>query len=158
MNHIVRAWNRSVSRPKYNGPDAVSVDDRKISLAEIEMAERKKPQTDPVLDNSAVNANPKLERTKVVTHLNKMHYNNVIRFIKRAPLDRVLVLREVTYNTLKRLQVKRDESKAVAKVPDGSDHGDVGTLKTWMDSLTKNDKKAIKQVVAIDATCVARSR
>lgn len=121
------------------------------------MAERKKPQTEPVLDNSAVRDNPKLEKSKVVKALSKQHFNNVIRFIKKAPLERVLTLRTVSFNTLKRLQVKRDPSKVVVGIPKGSDHGDVGTLKTWMDSVTPKNKRAVKQIVQIDATCCARS-
>lgn len=158
MNRLVRSWERYTSRRKYQGPDGVVVEDRKFKMESPEMAERKKPQTEPVLDNSAAKANPKLEKSKVVKELSKEHYNNVIRFAKNASLERVNTLRTVTYNTLKRLQVKRNLKKAVSGIPKGSDHGDVGSLKTWMDSINRNDKKAVRQIVAIDATCVVRSK
>lgn len=83
-------------------------------------------------------------------------FNNVIRYVKRAELDRVKSLRTATFNTLKRLGVARDPSKAVRGVPKGSDQGDMMSIFVWMDKTTPANRPAVRQVVAIDATATAR--
>lgn len=120
------------------------------------MAERKKPQTTPVLDNSAVAADPNTEASKVVRELTSECFDNVIRNIKTSGLDRVRSLKTVTRDNLKRLGTKPNAKKAVSGIPKGSDHLDIGTLKTWAESIAKHDKAAIAQLVAIDATCSSR--
>ena len=89
--------------------------------------------------------------------MSKQGFNNVIRLCKTASLDRVAQLRQSTFVNLKRLGVKRDSSKAVAGVPNGSDQHDLMSLFVWAANIRAEDKDAIKQLVAIDATCVARS-
>ena len=84
------------------------------------------------------------------------HFSNVIRLIKNAPLDRAKVLKTATWETLRRLGVKRDPSKAVSGLPKGSDQGDIMSLVAWMYRIKPEDKEAVEQVVAIDATCYAR--
>lgn len=90
-------------------------------------------------------------------HLPPNQLNTVIRFIKKAPLDRVAVLRQATFDSLRRLGVKRNVGKAVAGVPAGSDQGDVQSLIVWMGRITAADREAVAQLVAIDATAVQRS-
>jgi hypothetical protein len=88
------------------------------------------------------------------------HFDTIIRCIKKFPLDRVDFLRNATFHTLKRLRVKRDLSKAVSGIPKGSDHLNVMSIVVWMSKISaRNDQteKAVAQIVAIDATCVARS-
>jgi hypothetical protein len=92
----------------------------------------------------------------VETKLPKNQYNNTIRFVKNAPLERVKALKTATYNSLKRLGVKRDERRAKRKTPAGSDQGDVMSIVTWMDRVGPGDKAAVKQIVEIDATCCRR--
>ena len=84
-------------------------------------------------------------------------FDNVIRQIKRSAIDRVKILRDSTFNTLKRLKVKRDLSKAVKGIPKGSDQGNMGDVRQWLKRIKPGDKRAISQLVAIDATAVVRT-
>ena len=86
----------------------------------------------------------------------KNHVNNVIRMIKTQPLTSVKALRYASFRCLKRIGVKRNMSKAVRGTPDGSDQGELMSIILWFDKVQKNDKQAIRQAVAIDATAVAR--
>lgn len=115
------------------------------------MAERKKPQTDFVEDSSAADDTVLAEK-----ELQKGHFNNVLRFVKSAPLESVRPVRTETYNALKRLQVSRDFSKAKSGIPKGSDQVDVGTLVKWLRSIEKPNEKAIEQLVILDAVCCGR--
>jgi hypothetical protein len=83
--------------------------------------------------------------------------NTIIRLIHRAGTEQVLVLQAATLNTLQRLKVKRDISKAVAKTPEGSDQIDLGSVIVWLNKIERKDAAAIAQLVVIDATCVART-
>jgi len=89
--------------------------------------------------------------------LPKQHMNNVIRLIHKATLDHVKGLRTASYNNLKRLELKRDLRLARKKIPAGSDQFDVGSIIVWMNQIPKNDKAAIQQLLAIDATACQRT-
>jgi hypothetical protein len=130
MNPIVTSWQRHENRVKYDGPDSVTIDDETITLKESHMP--------------------------VQTELPDHQLNNVLRFVKMAALNKVLGLKTATFNTLKRLGVKRDGRMAARKVPKGSDQGDVGSIIRWMDGIQPTDKKAVAQIVKIDATCCRR--
>ena len=88
--------------------------------------------------------------------LTNRQLKNVITQIKEISLERVLVIRNETYNALKRLNVKRDTSKNWSGNPDGSRQFDMGTLLAWIKSVNKGDGDAIDQLVVLDATCCAR--
>jgi len=126
MNKLVDSWNKHQSRPEYVGLDSIKIDDTKITLPTenkdiskelIKMAVRKKIQTAPVLDNSAINrklgGNPKLNKSKLVTYLPKNHFDNTIYHVKTGEIEKVLGLRNATYRTLRRLKIKRNLDKAV---------------------------------------------
>ena len=91
-----------------------------------------------------------------VIEISQRAFDSVIRLVKNAPLDRITMLRTATFKALKRLKTKRDKSKAVLGLPKGSDQQDVMSLIKWVDKVQRQHTKAIEQVVAIDATCVAR--
>jgi len=93
----------------------------------------------------------------VQAELPKGQYRSVIRLVKRANLGRAMVLKTATHNALKRLGVKRDPSKAVPGMPRGSDQGNIRSIIVWMDNVGPGDVKAVRQIVAVDATCVART-
>lgn len=116
------------------------------------MAERKSPMTTPQIDDGS-----NIKTVLPQKHLNKEHFANVIRYIKIIPLDRVKVLQIASKNHLDRLGVNTDPSAAQPGLPKGSSQGDMGSLNTWMGKVVKGDRKAISQIVAIHATCVARS-
>lgn len=159
MNKAVKSWNNSVQKINSvsESPDKIEIEGQKIQVEEIdEMSERKSPHTEAILDNSAVKADPNTEKSKEVIQLSKSHFNNVVRFIQRSSIDRVHAVRTSTHRNMKRLKLKRNLSKAVKGIPKGSDQADGGTLKTWMEKITDKDKKAIKQLIVLDATCCAR--
>lgn len=83
--------------------------------------------------------------------------NNFVRMLFRADTERVMVLRNATFLALRRLGVKRDLSKAVGKMPDGTDQIDLGSAITWMDGIMSEDTIAASQVVVLDATAVSRT-
>ena len=131
MNQAVRSWQRWQQRRKPDAIDTVEVDldDEKVVLA---MGQ------------------------KVVLAFNPSHFNNLIRAIKTRPMDDAKAIRNATYLALKRLGAWRDKTKAVKGVPNGSDQLDLGTFYTWCDRLKPEDTEAVAQLVAIDATAVAR--
>ena len=92
----------------------------------------------------------------VEKHLPPNHLNNVIRVIKTASLDKVGGIRTATFLALKRLGVKRQKAKAVKKIPYGSDQVDIGSFVTWLNKVQPGDKKAVNQVIVIDATACRR--
>ncbi len=83
--------------------------------------------------------------------------NNIIRMVLKADQERALAIRQATFDTLKRLRVPRDLSKATTKTPNGSDQCDIGSIITWLNKVEKIDSVAITQIVLIDATAVART-
>jgi len=131
LNRIVQSFKRWQSRPKYEGRDSIDLGDEKLQFEE----------------------KPKMP---VQVELNQQQFDHVIRQIKNASIDRAKLIRTATHSTLKRLKTKRDVSKAVSGIPKGSDQGNVGTILTWLERVGPNDKKAIEQVVSIDATAVMR--
>lgn len=120
----------------------------------------------------------------VLKQLQANHFDTIIRQIKKAAIGKVEPIQTATHANLRRLKLGRDVSKAVEGIPDGSDQWDPMSLIAWMGKLTKVDKvpkdassdtpeviadnarrriaakdaaKAVAQLVAIDATCVART-
>lgn len=158
MNKIIDFWNRHESKSKYVGPDAVKIDDQKIQVGAEDMAERKSPVTEPVRDNDVVNKNRNAERSLVVRELSKPEFNNVIRYILRGTQDAARSIREITFENVKRLKLKRNMAKAITKTPKGSDQADSGTLVRWMRDIQITDKISVRQLIALDATCVYRMK
>ncbi len=85
-------------------------------------------------------------------------FDAVIRMLKKTGMDRVTAVRTATFKTLKRLKVKRDMPKAVKGIPEGTDDHNIMSIVVWLDRVAKEDKKAIKQIVKMDATAVARGK
>ena len=129
LGRFVNKW-RVQKKPVYDGPDALVIDGIKLQFEEKNM---------PVL-----------------VELNKAQYNKTIRMVKQAGIDRLKFVRTATYVALKRLGVKRDLTKAAKKTPYGSEQYNTGNLVAWLARVSSSDKKAVKQIVAIDATAVAR--
>jgi len=92
----------------------------------------------------------------VEKHLPAGQFNNVIRLIKLGSIDQVKSLKTATWNAMKRLGISRNKKVAKVKVPKGSDQVDIGSLIAWMDKIEPGDKKAVGQVVIIDATACRR--
>ena len=66
-------------------------------------------------------------------------------------------LRRVYFETLKRLKVKRDKSKAVKATPSNTNlQFNEASVVSWMRNINPEDTKAVNQLIAVDATIVAR--
>ncbi len=132
MNRIVDAWNRS-QRRRPVGPDSISIDGEERFFEEKKMADG------------------------VEFALTKQVFAKYVRMAKSLGLEKVREVRTITWEALKRLGVKRDLSKAVKGVPKGSDQLNVSNVILWLRSVPregedKYSKKAVRQVVALDAT------
>lgn len=92
-----------------------------------------------------------------MAELPQNHFDNVVRAIKRCDADRVKVLQSGLLQTLIRLKARRNLSKAVTTVPPGSDQVDFMSIIVWSEGVERGDKAAVAQVVALDATTVART-
>jgi hypothetical protein len=121
------------------------------------MAQRQKPVTEPVLDNSACGEFPAESDNKIVLALPRDQFLSIILNIKNRPLDQVTPLLTHTFHALKRLGVSRDLDEAFPGVPAGhSTHLDFGTFMAWVDKITPAHKDAVAQLVVIDATAKVR--
>lgn len=116
------------------------------------MAQRKAPQVEPVLDNSAVNEDPTLEVSKVIKHLPDNQFGTVIRFVKTSTLDEVECLRLPVIRKLQEVDATRDMALARSRMPRGSDQIDVGSILTWISKIQEGDVESVNQLLIIDAT------
>lgn len=91
----------------------------------------------------------------VQAHLPAGQFDTFIRMIKQAPLDRIKLVKLASTLALERLGAKQN-GKAVAGVPDGSDTYNMRTLFDFFDKVRPGQRKAIRQIKAIDATATAR--
>ena len=159
MNKIVASWNKQEARKRYNGPDSIKVDGQKLQIGEIDsMASRKKPVTEPVLDNDAVNKDKNAEKSLIVHELSKHDFDSLLWYISRSSHDRVMILRGATFNTLKRLGIKRNKKKAIKSVPKKANgQGDAGSIVVWLSKIQPTHKKSITQLIKIDATICVRT-
>jgi tetrahydromethanopterin S-methyltransferase subunit H len=130
MNRIVRSWERSSLRAAAPDPDALEIDDSVFVFEEKAMPIQKE--------------------------LRDQQFEDVIRMLKMVGLTKVKDLKTATFGTLRRLKIKRDETKAVVGIPKGSDQHNVRTILDWLDKIEPEDEKAIEQLVAIDATATRR--
>lgn len=114
------------------------------------MAPRKKPHTDPVIDSheSAESGNS--------CALHRDGFLATVRFIKLATMDRVQILEKIALQKLNELEVLPDADAALGGTPPGSDQCDTGTLYNWIKQVPAGDSAAIRQVVHIQATALAR--
>ncbi len=117
----------------YEGPDSVALGDETFILP---------PEEKKV--------------SEIQKHLPKQNFRDVIRQIKRAAVGRVASIVTATAAAMERLGVERNPDKAVDGTPKGSDQGNVRVLIEWLDKIGPGDAKAIKQLVAIDATATKR--
>ena len=152
MNLFVEEWHKHHQQKRYKGPDVLSVDGEKIQVSgENEMAERKVKETSASLDNTVVSYK------KPSIALPKNQFDNVIKLIHSMERDQVLIIRNATYTTLRRLKIKRDLSMAINRMPSGSSQVDFGTIITWLNKIYLDDNSAVNQLLAIDATCCSRT-
>lgn len=92
----------------------------------------------------------------ILVQLQDSHFQNVLRWVRTIGIGRVKQIKSATFRTLKRLGVKRDVTKAVGGIPNGSDQFDLGSFLTWLDKVKVENKEAVAQVVVVDATAHKR--
>jgi hypothetical protein len=73
-----------------------------------------------------------------------------------ADAGRLNGLKVAVSNTMDRLKLAADPTKAVAGLPAGSDQFDSGSIITWLNKIGPADRRAVRQVIAIDATLRSR--
>ena len=92
---------------------------------------------------------------KAIVEMGGRHFDSIIRQIKTMAADRVGIFRSATRTAMKRMRLRPDPSKAVAGVPEGSDQHDAQSFIIWTQKITKRDKAAVRQLIAIHATASA---
>lgn len=120
------------------------------------MANRRHPQTEPVLDNSAAVQNPDTESSRIVHYLGPAAFKRVIGHIKSCEMTTVSQIRHITFNRLKELGVSRDVSEAYSGKVEVPLCFDLMTILDWIKGISPDDTKSVGQLVVIDATCVSR--
>ena len=84
-------------------------------------------------------------------------FNTIIRSIKRGSIGNAAEFKTATFYVMKRLGVKRNTAKVIkGKIPDGSDQIDIGSFVSWANKVLLTDRKAVRQIIAIDATACIR--
>lgn len=83
-------------------------------------------------------------------------FDNVVRLIKRAELERVNVLFVALTEALARVGVKPNGRRAVKGTPAGSDQWDVGSIVSWSRRVPAGDNEAVQQLVQLHATAYTR--
>ena len=120
------------------------------------MAERKSVSTEPILDNSAVNADPDLEKSKVVYALNKRQYSSLIHQVQTIDQEGVQSVLNVTVPKLKELGIDPNPTAPHTNKAKGSDQFDPGTFIAWVRGIQADDNESINQLQGIDATAKLR--
>lgn len=88
--------------------------------------------------------------------LSQDQFNAMVRMVKIVTYDRVASIATATGKTLSRLGVRRNRRKLVAGMPAGSDQVNIGAIIDWLGRVAPGDKGATMQVLALDATALAR--
>ena len=134
MNRLVDIWNKHQANKKSDVPDGLTFGD-----VVVEFREDKEMTYDTSLDKGQIRA--------LVAAIKSMHN------------EKANSLRRVSFDTLKRLGVKRDMEKAIAGIPSNTNlQFNEASVVAWMNNIDPNDTKAVKQLVAIDATLVVRTK
>ena len=116
------------------------------------MANRKRPETVPILDSVS-----DADKRKPTKELPKAQISKVASTIHDSSGDRVRQLKEAAAISMKRLGKRRAKGKLLGK-PRGKPpaNTDFQSLFRWMDNVEPGDKKAIDQIVSIHSTCSTR--
>ena len=88
--------------------------------------------------------------------LQKHRLRAAIRFIKQAPLQRVLQFQGSVNDAMERLEMRPDSGKAVSGLPEGSDHFNLMDAAVWARGIQPEHKGAKRQLASIAATIEKR--
>ena len=119
-------------------------------------SDRRVPHTAPVLDNDYENKRAKEASSQSSPYIHaygNIQLSSVLRNINRRPVAFATDIVHKTWNTLKRLGLKRDLTQAVEgnEIP-GSDNFEMAQFRNWCDTLDKDDEDSVDQLITIDAT------
>lgn len=109
-----------------------------------------KPETGPVLDSYME------EKSAQSVALDPDGFRNIVRVIKQVGLGQVGPLKKLAEKRLIELEVTPDLDLAVGGLPNGSDQVDFQTYYLWFEKVTKEDKTALRQLLALHATACVR--
>ena len=148
MSDLVKAWSESqerIARVEAEGqPDSLTLGGVKIEF--------------PREENMGKAKTGDRQLKVLLPH----QFDNIIRQIKRGAFDSVGLIKGATDRTLERLNVKPQPQRAVTGIPNGSNDANSSALLGWMEKLTLEDKRtkpgkrAVRQLLAINATATAR--
>ena len=120
------------------------------------LEKERKPEVNPVLDNSMEREFPAESKSKVVHAFGQPQLDTVLRNVLKRDISWTKQVLNQTFLTLKRMKVQRDLDEAITVVPEGSDHLDLRTLIEWSNSISVEDLDSVEQLVKIDATAKTR--
>ena len=93
---------------------------------------------------------------QVQAKLDKNHFDNVIRMVKRADIDKIEVFEEMLKAHVERLKITVNPKNAAKGIPAGSDSSDLMSLNVWMAKVTRKNRAACRQIAVFAATVQAR--
>lgn len=116
------------------------------------MADRKQPEVGPVSDSSVAD-----DRVLSINVLGPDDFDRYVKLCFAGSADSVGQLLTGATIHLKRIRVKADPTKALTKFSkDASESVNLQNLFRWMEKLTKRQRKAVAQLVALHATASRR--
>lgn len=96
-------------------------------------------------------------REGYVADLSREHFTNFARMIHRLSPEQGSGLAIALKTQLDRLGVPRNAARSVVYNFEGSMNIDTGSLIDWAKRIQSNHRRAIRQLVQLDATAYARS-
>jgi len=116
------------------------------------MAPRQSPETNPVMDNSALAADPNLEKSRVIKELDGRDFLSVIRMVKTTPVEEIAQIRSAVIKRVQQLDLETDIKLYWSRTPRGSDQFDPSSIIKWVEKINPEDAEAISQLLQLEAT------
>lgn len=93
----------------------------------------------------------------VIIELSDSSFLHFLRMLNRMEPSAAAAVAQISMQNLQRLKVKRDMTKARVESYAGDMNADVGTMLDWFAKVQPNHRKAIKQLVTLDASAERRA-
>lgn len=119
------------------------------------MAPRKNVPTTPTNPNDPASEADKIKQSH---KLPSDQFNRIVWAINALDASKAIQIGHGVKAALEALGVKRNLSKAVSGIPEGtSQQVNIQNVIRWTEKIRKGDRGAVRQLVALDATCAART-
>ena len=105
-----------------------------------------------MLDNSALEDNPDLQKSNIIYELPEHQFSNVIRAVLTRPIESVGAIGRAARAKLTALGVEADVVPPILNTPAGSDQFDPRSILDWIDKIPETANEAVEQLQTIDAT------